>query len=206
MKNIQEISDFLKAPVHGVQEARSIMRPAGLYVDKPDTTGAQLAAVVILLFKKDEKWHTVYMLRRSHPNDKHSGQISFPGGKYEQSDENLETCALRELAEETGIDVSNVKILGKLNEVFVKVSNFLVVPFVGVVDAEPKFTPDKTEVEKLIVVSIPSLVDPKLRDTVDITVRGNVLKDIPYFDLKGHTLWGATAIMTAELLHRWDAK
>ncbi len=133
-----------------------------------------------------------------YPNDPHAGQISFPGGKMEDSDKNIEETALREAHEEIGINATDVTILGRLSQLFISVSNYLVHPHVGYLDYRPSFTLQESEVASILTPSLNSLLNPDNIKHRDIAVRGMTLKGMPYFDLEGKVVWGATAMMLNE--------
>ena len=159
------------------------------------------AAVLALIYPKDERLHLVYMQRSNMgKDDKHAGQISFPGGKLEE-DETLLECALREANEEVGIMANKVTILGELSKVYVFVSNFMVTPFVAFATERPDFVKDKTEVDQILEVPINHLLQEENQKVKDLKIRNYLLKDVPYYDLNSKVLWGATAMMTSELMH-----
>ncbi len=161
----------------------------------------QVACVMLLLFPHENNWHLTYIQRTSHnPDDRHAGQISFPGGKFETSDSSLEYCVLRETHEEIGVHPNSIKILGKLSEIYVWVSNFYVHPFVGYMEEKPDFTLQKSEVKHIITPTLHYLNDEGIIQKGTIEVRDYILQDIPYFDLYGDKLWGATAMITREFL------
>lgn len=158
------------------------------------------AAVLALLYPTVDGLKMVYIKRTSAPQDKHSGQISFPGGKLE-ADESLQECALRETAEEVGISKDQITLLGELTKVYVFVSNFMVTPYVGFCHEKPTFTKDQTEVEEILEISVNHLLNTENHKVKDLKIRGYLLKDVPYYDINGQVLWGATAMMTSELMH-----
>lgn len=159
------------------------------------------AAVMALLFPYGGTLHTCYMLRTSHhPEDKHAGQISYPGGQLDSTDLSLEHCAFREVHEEIGIPKDQITLLGSLTELYVFASNFLVYPFVGYCHETPDFIPEPSEVAEVINVPLHRLQDEQYQLKKDIAVRNITLKDVPYYDINGHVLWGATAMITSELL------
>ena len=230
-------------------------------------TNPKLSAVLILLYpvkgakrkapptdrawrkehypKSSARCNTVLILRTSD-HGVHSGQVSFPGGKKEESDRSLEDTALREAEEEIGIKKNDVKVIGPLSELYIPVSGFLVQPFVGYLNKKPLFYPDKNEVAKLIEVSLDLIMDdgivkvttlqlimnryrrrdesvnrgsparppslPKglagggetvkktanLEQQSAIRIQKSKIK-VPYFDIYGHKVWGATAMMLSEL-------
>jgi len=160
------------------------------------------AAVLALIYPIDHVLHLAYIKRASGDSrDKHAGQISFPGGKLELTDNSLLDCALREADEEVGIKKDEVKVLGQLSQVFVFVSNFIVLPYVGYSDTRPQFVKDETEVQQILEVPVNHLMDEKNQKTKDLSIRNYTLKDVPYYDLDGKVLWGATAMMTSELIY-----
>lgn len=162
---------------------------------------ARIACVLALLYPKDSDWHIVLIERvtTNNKNDNHSGQISFPGGGYEDSDELLAKAALREAEEEVGVISNDISIIGQLSDMFIPVSNFLVHPFVGYMDYTPNFIPQPSEVKDILEVPIPKLLDPATVQSTNLTIsNGLVLKDVPYFNLNGHIVWGATAMMLSE--------
>jgi len=162
---------------------------------------AKAAAVMLLLFCKDNEPHVVYMQRTEGVGLKHSGQISFPGGRVEAQDENLVAAALRETHEEVGVSPDIVNVIGKLTPLYVPVSNFLVHPFVGWLEAEPDFVAEPREVADIMVVSLAHLQNPANRGFTDLEVTQDMrIENLPYYDLFGRVLWGATAMITSELL------
>lgn len=157
------------------------------------------AAVLLLLFHVDNDINIIYMKRPSgNQNDKHSGQISFPGGQLEKDDVSLEACAVRETHEELGLDPAKINVLGSLSPLYIYVSNFMVQPFVGYYHDKPKYALQKSEVESTIEFPLKGLYKSDIIKDTDITIRNNTLHKVPYFDLYGEVLWGATAMITNE--------
>lgn len=163
---------------------------------------AYLAGVLALLYPKNSDWHIILIERgSSNPNDRHRGQISFPGGRYEEEDEYLANTALREAEEEVGVDASQVQLLGPLTDLYIPVSNFRVDPFIGFIEKTPQFIPHEEEVQGILEVPISELIHPQNVKFKNLVIReGFVLKNVPYFDLLGKTVWGATAMMLSELV------
>lgn len=198
---IAKINDQIKQPLPG-EEAQFRMATAVRYNRLPPPPDASKAGVLALLYPKSDEWHIVFIERASrYPQDRHRGQISFPGGRYEPTDETLEQTALREAEEEVGVDAGAVQILGKLTNLYIPVSNFLVYPYVGYVQERPGFIPDPSEVAAILEVPFEHFRTERNIRRMDMTVSGNIrLKDVPYFDIGGKVLWGATAMMMSELL------
>jgi len=164
---------------------------------------ARKAAVMLLLIQNDDGLHVAFIKRPVHPNDPHSGQISFPGGRMEDADDSYEACALRETYEEIGIGAERISVLGPLSKLYVFASNNLVYPYVGYLDHTPEFTLQKAEVDQVIMVPMRYFVSEAEILYKDLEVKGFHMKDVPYFDLRGHTLWGATAMIFIEWIQVW---
>ncbi len=159
------------------------------------------AAVLCLLVPNNDKWQIALMKRATNKHDKHSGQISFPGGKHEKSDPDYEFTALRETEEEFGIPTDEIEILGKLTSLPVPASDFMIYPYVGYCKTMPTFTPEKSEVAAILQTSVDHLLDPatlKVKDWSNPS--GWSIKNVPYFDVEDNVVWGATAMVLAEFL------
>jgi len=159
----------------------------------------QKGAVLVLLYPQNDVIQTVTILHSDY-DGAHSGQVSFPGGKYEEGDENFEKTALREAKEELGIDIDRIEILGAMTELYIPISNFIVYPFLGIMDKAPNFNPDPVEVQKVIEIGLHKLLDEAYvkRKPIMISLIGKEI-EAPYFDLQGQTIWGATAMILSEL-------
>ncbi|MGB0882351.1 MAG: NUDIX hydrolase, partial [Vicingaceae bacterium] len=117
--------------------------------EKEELLAAKESGVLILFYIKNEEPHIVLMQRPEYEG-KHSGQVSFPGGKKELIDETIIQTALREAKEEVGVVIEDVTVLGQLSDVYIPVSKFNVSVVVGVIDYCPQFELDAREVEEII--------------------------------------------------------
>jgi len=154
------------------------------------------SAVLLYLFPQQGDWRTVLM-KRTDCGGTHSGQVSIPGGQLEPGENHMQ-AALREFEEETGISVSSSQLLGKLSELFIPPSNFLVRPFIAHATARPRFEPDPGEVEELIELSISDLMSDLTVKRGTVRLSGGAWAETPYFEVEGHMVWGATAMILSE--------
>lgn len=158
----------------------------------------RIGAVLMLLYPIDNKLHTLLMLRPVYKGT-HSGQISFPGGKMEKEDIDTIATALRETQEEAGVIPDTVEILGKLSDVYIPPSRYLVKPYIGFAAERPELIPDPREVDALIEAPIEALLEKNnVREKSIFISALNAKVRAKYFDVSGHTVWGATAMMISE--------
>ena len=155
------------------------------------------AGVLALLFPQADVPTLVLTVRHGYLKQ-HAGQISFPGGRREEG-ETLQETALREAQEEIGLVPETVDVLGTLTPLYIPPSNFCVYPFVGVVSKPPTLRPTDAEVAQILHVQLPFLLDQSARQHEPRTLRGEEMV-VPFFAVDGHQVWGATAMMLAELL------
>lgn len=128
----------------------------------------------------------------------HAGQVAFPGGRREEG-ETFEQTALREAHEEVSLDPAGVRLLGALTPLYIPPSRFCVYPFVGVCAAPPALRPMEVEVDRILHVPVAHLLDPATRAVGQWAVRDEA-SDVPYYRVEDLQVWGATAMMLAELL------
>ena len=198
---VQKIEQRLGYPLPG-WEAQLKMSPPYHENYRTPTKDHKTACVLLLLFPKNNLWHISLIERsRKHPEDKHAGQIGFPGGKLDISDLSLEACALRETHEEIGVAQEKIKLIGRLSPLFVFVSNFMVHPFVGFCEESPVFNIHTEEVESLIEMPVLHFADDFNKSRTGIAVRNMTLQNVPYYKVNDKILWGATAMIMSEWEH-----
>jgi 8-oxo-dGTP pyrophosphatase MutT (NUDIX family) len=173
----------------------------------PDPHGESLrasrhAAALALIYLHGDEPHVALTRRRSDLKD-HGGQISLPGGRIEPREGHV-AAALREAEEELAIVASEVELLGELTPLWIPPSDFVVRPVVAAAHARPRFRPQPSEVEALIEAPVAMLLDPTRRREETWTRRGRPRR-IPFYDIEGQQVWGATAMILAELLAVWCA-
>jgi 8-oxo-dGTP pyrophosphatase MutT (NUDIX family) len=155
-------------------------------------------AAALLLVYPGPDGPAVPLTVRASGLTRHAGQISLPGGASDPG-ETLAETALREASEETGINPASVSVLGELTPVHVLVSGFTLHPVVGVSHERPVFIAAEAEVEEILEVSLDDLRDAS-RIRRGTRVREGVAVEYPYFDLLGHQVWGATAMILGEFV------
>jgi 8-oxo-dGTP pyrophosphatase MutT (NUDIX family) len=161
------------------------------------------SAVAIVLFLNAQQQLSTVVIQRPIYNGSHSGQISFPGGKQEHFDFNLQATAIRECMEEIGLQLNSDQFIGTLSQVYIPVSQFLISPFVFYLENFPKtYQPDLREVAQIHEIDLFKLFQPESILHLDIPIQQNtVLKDVPHFTQSGIKIWGATALILNELKH-----
>lgn len=160
---------------------------------------AMESAVLILLYPIDKQLYTVVILRNKY-DGAHSGQISLPGGKREESDKDFMQTALREAQEEIGINLENIEIIGQLSRFYVKPSNFIIYPFIAFQSERPVFHPDPKEVQRVIEINISEEISYPMIASKTLTFRNSIRINAPGFNIGNEFMWGATAMIFSELL------
>ncbi|WP_313807159.1 CoA pyrophosphatase [Flavobacterium sp.] len=156
------------------------------------------AAVMMLLYPKDNLVHLALIVRNSYPGI-HASQIAFPGGKVEPSDPDLQFTALRETHEEIGVRPDVVEVVKPFSELYIPPSNFLVSPFLGLVHQEIKFIPSPHEVKRVLELPLEQLLDDKIITQVKMSTSYAHNITVPVFNVDKYVVWGATAMMMSEL-------
>ncbi len=194
-----KIEQRLMLPLPG-QEAQKLMMPtSGHSMDRFSIEvkkGAKEGGVLLLLYPKNKKIYFALTQRHTY-NGAHSGQISFPGGKVEAADATIIDTALRETEEEIGVPSKNIRVIGRLTDLYIIASHFNVRPVVGVATTQPAFNLDAREVSQLIEVSLQELLNDNLVEEKELIVRNHII-NTPFFNFNGFHVWGATAMMLAE--------
>ena len=156
------------------------------------------AGVLLLLYPVHSVLHVVLTVRTSSLNH-HSGQISLPGGGWEEGDASFQDTALREAWEEIGVNTDGLELLGPLTSLYIPPSNNVIHPFVAYVPQRPAFRPDPIEVADLLEVPLSLLLDPVTRREEE-WVRDGAPVRVPFYAVGEHKVWGATATVLAEFL------
>ncbi len=158
------------------------------------------AAVLILIENNDDQAEVIFILRSTYKGT-HSGQISFPGGKREKEDSDFLETALRETEEEIGIQRADLHVLGKLSPIYIPPSNFLVYPFVASSEKVLEKKAEEKEVAQIFSLNLKRLFAEDTLQESEIDLASGVIYRVPAFNIEGLKIWGATAMILAELKH-----
>ncbi|MDR2010406.1 MAG: CoA pyrophosphatase [Bacteroidales bacterium] len=153
------------------------------------------AAVLIVLFEEEDELKT-FLIERVPDSGPHSGQIAFPGGRMENSDQDLIDTAIRETEEEIGIKIKKENILGHLTSVEIPVSGFSVLPVIGYTEFVHNPNRCLYEVNCILKVNLIELF--KTKTSRIINVRGEDI-EVPCYIVDNHIVWGATAMVLSEM-------
>jgi len=196
---LERVESGLRAPLPGIP-AQLLMAPDPRPGQKAyfEVEGTALKAGVLLLLYEEGGELRLLLTRRTERVLHHPGQISFPGGEQHPG-ESVEATALRETEEELGLDLSAVRILGRLTPLYIPSSNYCMYPTVAHLPVRPVFAPQADEVAETIEVPVAHLMEPKNRGRMDWTI-GPRKVDAPFYEFLGHKIWGATAMVLAEFL------
>ena len=167
------------------------------YSGRPPVEELRKAAVLIALTDSNEP-ELIYTLR-SNKVGSHGGEVSFPGGMYEDVDKTLEHTALRESEEETGMDSSKVNILGPIDTV-VSRYNISVTPYVGIVPENVSLNNKSEEIESCFKVPLSFLLKDERHRNDEIKRDGDIFF-MPAYQYDSYIIWGLTAMMTVDFLN-----
>lgn len=197
---ISELTEALKLGLPGENaqfKMEPLTRAKEIHRIRPEIKPKE-SSVLILFYEKNSELFTVFMKRTSY-NGVHSGQISFPGGKFENFDHSLIATAFREANEEVGINEEEIKHIGELSYLYIPPSNFNVLPVLAYTHKRPNFVIDSKEVERLIEVPISLLINPEIIQNKEIKTRFNKRIKVPCYFIDNEIIWGATAMIISEL-------
>ena len=173
------------------------------YSGTPPVEELRKAAVLIAI--TDSKDPELIYTLRSNKVGSHGGEVSFPGGMYEEEDDTLQNTALRESQEETGLDKAKVNILGPIDTV-VSRFNVSVTPYVGIVPDDIELNDNSDEIEACFRVPLSFLLEDKRHRNDEINRNGDIFF-MPAYQYDSYIIWGLTAMITVDFLNiALDAK
>ena len=171
---------------------RKIIMPSQSKMD-----AARKAGVLLHVFNGGDGLEVLYMRRPAYEGT-HGGQVSFPGGKHESGDKDFLQTALREAEEEVGLKATNVQVLRSLSPLYIPPSNFLVHPYLSYADHRPELVLDPKEVEHVFSIPVEALLSDELVGKTKVKTKMGTMT-VPAYHWNGEIIWGATAMITAEL-------
>jgi 8-oxo-dGTP pyrophosphatase MutT (NUDIX family) len=166
----------------------------------PPGAAARPAAVLALLYPDRIGDTRIVLIERPAYDGHHSGEVSLPGGKAEHEDDGPAATALREAAEEVGLDPvrADVRVVGQLDAVWIPVSDFHVTPVVAVAGRRPRLVPHPGEVARILEPPVDLFLPDARMDMVERTVGSWPLR-YGHFEVDGLSVWGMTARVLSQL-------
>ncbi len=161
------------------------------------TKKPKLAAVNILLYLKNNEWFIPLIVRSENERDRHSGQISLPGGKKEPQDKNFQQTSQRETSEELGLDRHYIRTIREMSPIYIPPSNFYVRPFISYTKKNPKFVLQQSEAVELIELPISSVLELSDQPLMQ-AIPGSRGAAVPFINFNGYIIWGATSMIISE--------
>lgn len=164
-----------------------------------DKNTARRAGVMALFYPNAiQETYFVLILRKTYKGV-HSAQVGFPGGKLEPQDNDIQETALRETEEEVGVCMNDIEVLKKLTQIYIPPSDFFVQPFLGITKSQPIFVAQEEEVEAIIEVPLTHFMDDSVLISKTLSTSYATEIEVPAYELNGHVVWGATAMMLSEV-------
>ncbi len=201
MNNLQDkLTNRLTQVLPGIK-AHQQLAPSNRTLTIPTDKRKHHSAINLLLYPQNKQWQTL-ILKRPGSLNLHSDELCFPGGKFDAGlDKDLQSTAMRETFEETGIQINHKNIIGQLSPLYIPVSEFLVFPFVSLLSQAPQIHINEHEVANYFHLAI----EPVEGHQVHTLTRKHCHKtiSIPYFHIHGEKLWGASAMIFNEFLTIW---
>lgn len=195
---VQQLGHSLKYPLPGTVAQFRLVPPTRSTYPDMDIATVRYGGVLALFFPDGNSIRLAFIQRQDYQGV-HSGQISFPGGGFEEIDQTFEKTAIRETNEEIGVPMEDISILGELSQLYIPPSKFLVHSFAGYIGYKPTFRPDPAEVSEVFSIPLDELLAQDTVKTKTVSA-GNTEITVPCFFAQNRLIWGATAMILSELL------
>ena len=179
-----------------LRDLQNRLERRGRLIDSDQT--AKRAAVLVPFFEHEAEYHLLFTLRTSNLPT-HKGDVSFPGGRYHADDVSLLHTALRESEEEVGLKQADVQIIGPLDDLRTRTSNYVITPYVGMIPYPYDFQPSAWEVAEIFSVPFVFLEDLSNLNDETWAHDGETIP-IQTYRYQGYKIWGATQRMIQNLL------
>jgi 8-oxo-dGTP pyrophosphatase MutT (NUDIX family) len=196
---ISDLKAAFKQKLPGIK-GHQLLMPSyrhSLHLDAVASKNPKRAGVLVHLFEGVDGIE-VLLMKRPVYDGTHSGQISFPGGKFEDDDHTLENTAYREAFEEVGLRKEELLPLGALSWLYIPPSNFYVEPYVTYSPTLPELVLEEKEVAYTLSIALSRICDRSILRDAEVMTKYGALK-VPAFHWKGEVIWGATAMILGEL-------
>jgi len=199
MVTIEQIEAALRRPLPGLAAmVRMAPNPRPLYPPTPDHRPREGAVLVLLYPGGVDGELYLALTRRTDTVGSHRGQISFPGGSIDPDDISTAHAALREACEEIGVCETDLRLLGDLTPLYIPPSDFRIYPHVAYAPCRPEFHPQPDEVAELLEAPLSHFLSDAHTGLETWLIQGEP-RQVPFYLVGGHKVWGATAMVLAEL-------
>jgi 8-oxo-dGTP pyrophosphatase MutT (NUDIX family) len=168
-------------------------------VEHSQAAGRVPSAVLLPLFIKQDR-HYLLFTRRTHLVHYHKGEISFPGGGYHESDDTLLNTALRESHEEIGLKPQDVEVLGELDDLPTRFSNYIISPFVGLIAPDYPFVPSQFEIAEIINIPVAALLEKECCHFEPVYFENGIPYHPHVYYFEDKKITGATASILKQFL------
>ena len=193
---VEKLKNNCSTNLPGKPAQNAMLAKPRINISFPNTAEHAIPSAVLIILYPDNDGIYFILTERTNDVQHHKGQISLPGGSWKKG-EQLHETAMRETEEEIGIPMDEINIVCELTPLFVKVTGYMIHPFVGYVHQKPNITPDPNEVKNVFSSSISELLNPNNTLSELWTIRKTPV-DVPFFKFDKYKVWGATAMILSE--------